>query len=203
MNLRLAQHLHDQEEYTGWIEDSMEFWVEREVQREKKHVKDRVVIMPETFLGNMHLLECAVQNIENDVGDMMMLPQQPGTISDHHLRDDFTSVTRLLDKGEERVITVDFKIRLGHLRALVSQTSKHNLDEFTLLRFKSASLGGKEFTSKAYSRHQSRCSYHVCFRTTDAPSEDKYGDVVHYYLLHHRVSNERIRFCELQMVQGF
>ena len=203
MNLRLAQHLHDQEEYTGWIKDSMEFWVEREVQREKKHVKDRVVIMPETFLGNMHLLECAVQNIENDVGDMMMLPQQPGTISDHHLRDDFTSVTRLLDKGEERKITDDFKIRLGHLRALVKQFgSKHSLDEFTLLRFKSASLGGKEFTSKAYSRHQSRCSYHVCFRTTDAPSEDKYGDVVHYYLLHHRVSNERIRFCELQWFKG-
>ena len=77
------------------------------MQREKKHVKDRVVIMPETFLGNMHLLECAVQNIENDVGDMMMLPQQPGTISDHQLRDDFKSVTRLLDKGEERVIKFD------------------------------------------------------------------------------------------------
>ena len=108
-----------------------------------------------------------------------------------------------MDKGEGRVIKGDFKFRLGHLRALVSKTSKHSLDEFTLLRFKSASLGGKEFTSKAYSRHQSRCSYHVCFRTTDALSDDKYGDVVHYYLLHHRVSNERIRFCELQMVQGF
>ena len=99
---------------------------------------------------------------------------------------------------------VDSRVREVLLDALVKQFgSKHRLDEFTLLRFKSASLGGKEFTSKAYSRHQSRCSYHVCFRTTDALPEDKYGDLVHYYLLHHRVSNERIRFCELQMVQGF
>ena len=42
----------------------------------------------------------------------------------------------------------------------------------------------------------------MCFRTTDALPEDKYGDLVHYYLLHHRVSNERIRFCELQWFKG-
>ena len=61
INLRLlAVHSYDQEIQTGPIEHTLEFWVERAIQRYKKWVKDRVVNNPDIFLGQGYLLECAL-----------------------------------------------------------------------------------------------------------------------------------------------
>ena len=47
---------------TGPIKHTLEFWVERAIQRCKKWVKDRVVLQPDIFLGNCYLLECALND---------------------------------------------------------------------------------------------------------------------------------------------
>ena len=63
INLRmLTVHSYEQEIQTGPIKHTLEFWVERAIQRYKKWVKDRVVLQPDIFLGNCYLLECALND---------------------------------------------------------------------------------------------------------------------------------------------
>jgi len=62
-NLRmLTVHSYEQEIQTGPIKHTIEFWVERVIQRYKKWVKDRVVMQPDIFLGKCCLLECALND---------------------------------------------------------------------------------------------------------------------------------------------
>ena len=51
INLRmLTVHSYGQEIQTGPIKHTLEFWVERAIQRYKKWVNDRVVLQPDIFL---------------------------------------------------------------------------------------------------------------------------------------------------------
>jgi hypothetical protein len=74
----ITVHSYEQEIQTGPIKHTLEFWVERAIQRYKKWVKDRVVLKPDIFLGNCYLLECAlnVASVERDVHELISRAQQ-------------------------------------------------------------------------------------------------------------------------------
>ena len=65
----LAVHSYDQEIQTGPIKHTLEFWVEKSIQRHK-WVEDWVVNNPEIFLGQGCVMECTLNvtsAVEKDV----------------------------------------------------------------------------------------------------------------------------------------
>ena len=67
LNLRLlVVHSFDQEDETGPILHTLEFWIERVIQRLKKYVKDHVVRNLEIYMGQAYLLSIAVDNAQRD-----------------------------------------------------------------------------------------------------------------------------------------
>ena len=102
INLRLlAVHSYDQEIQTGPIKHTLEFWVERAIQRYKKWVKDRVVNNPEIFLGQGYLLECALNvasAVERDV--QKMIPRAGRVAREDTIVDDDRQYIHLLGSGK-------------------------------------------------------------------------------------------------------
>ena len=202
-------HSYDQEIQTGPIKHTLEFWVERAIQRYKKWVKDRVVNKPEIFLGQGYLLECAVNQasvVERDVRQMMTtIPraqqQSVDTIDDDKLH------AHLVGSGKRIEVKEAFVgDKLDLLRAFLRDSGQVVMGsalelegEVSVLVFQRAQVKLEVFHSTEYHRTISRCSYNVCFQLRgDDASTKRFGRVVRYYKMQEVLGQTSVRFCEME-----
>ena len=123
-------HSYDQEIQTGPIKHTLEFWVERAIQRYKKWVKDRVVNNPDIFLGQGYLLECALNvasAVERDVQEMF--PRAGRVAREDAIIDDDGQYIHLVGPGKYVEVQETFVDNCMCLKS-----SCVALDELTLLQ---------------------------------------------------------------------
>ena len=95
--------------FAGSIKHTLEFWVERAIQRYKKWVKDRVVLQPDIFLGNCYLLECALNDAAaagRDVHEMIYRAPRQALNSEN--LDDVKLYQHLVGSGKQVEVTEAF-----------------------------------------------------------------------------------------------
>ena len=210
LNLRLlVVHSFDQEDETGPILHTLEFWIERGIQRLKKSVKDHVVRNPEIYMGQAYLLSIAVDNAQRDTRHLQNIydksPRSSAGMEDNHML-----YMHFMDVGQATSLDSEFVGQLTQVGNLLSRTQNfalhddflHHRDSLKLTSFKRLCIGGEEIASVAYTRSSSRCSHHVRLRSmmnNEMGILCKFAKVLKYYLLH-TTSNEDLvfRFCVVE-----
>jgi hypothetical protein len=211
INLRLLTvHSYEQEIQTGPIKHTLEFWVERAIQRYKKWVKDRVVLKPDIFLGNCYLLECAlnVASVERDVHELISRAQQA---VQRDTLDDDKLYMHLVGSGKRVEVNEAFVgDKLDLLREFLDDSRRLDIEsafelagEVSVHVFKRAQVDLEVFHSTEYLRTTSRCSYHVCYQLKgDDASTKRFGRVLRYYKMQEGLGQTTFRFCEMDEFEG-
>ena len=192
INLRLlAVHSYDQEIQTGPIKHTLEFWVERAIQRYKKWVKDRVVNNPDIFLGQGYLLECALNVASAGERDVQkMFPRAGRVAREDAIIDDDGQYIHLVGPGKYVEVQETFVDKLHVLEEFLRGIGRNDIAAGLQMAsrpvsvhvFQRAQIELEVFHSKEYHRTTSRCSHHVCYQLKDdAPSTKRFGRVVRYY----------------------
>jgi hypothetical protein len=207
INLRmLTVHSYEQEIQTGPIKHTLEFWVERAIQRYKKWVKDRVVLQPDIFLGNCYLLECALNDAAaagRDVHEMIYRAPRQALNSEN--LDDVKLYQHLVGSGKQVEVTEAFVgDKLDLLRRFLRGRGQEVMDsalergEVSVHVFLRAKVDLEVFHSVEYLRTRSRCSHHVCYQLKgDDASTRRYGRVLRYYKMQEKWAQGTFRFCEM------
>jgi hypothetical protein len=207
INLRmLTVHSYEQEIQTGPIKHTLEFWVERAIQRYKKWVKDRVVLQPDIFLGNCYLLECALNDAAaagRDVHEMIYRAPRQALNSEN--LDDVKLYQHLVGSGKQVEVTeafvgdkLDLLRRFLHGRGQEVMDSALERGEVSVHVFLRAKVDLEVFHSVEYLRTRSRCSHHVCYQLKgDDASTRRYGRVLRYYKMQETWAQGTFRFCEM------
>ena len=207
INLRmLTVHSYEQEIQTGPIKHTLEFWVERAIQRYKKWVKDRVVLQPDIFLGNCYLLECALNDAAaagRDVHEMIYRAPRQALNSEN--LDDVKLYQHLVGSGKQVEVTeafvgdkLDLLRRFLHGRGQEVMDSALERGEVSVHVFLRAKVDLEVFHSVEYLRTRSRCSHHVCYQLKgDDASTRRYGRVLRYYKMQEKWAQGTFRFCEM------
>ena len=100
LNLRLlVVHSFDQEFVTGPILHTLEFWIERAIQRYKKWIKDRVVKDPDIFLGQAYLLDLALRYESTRTRSVEEFFETAEVRTSADRKDDTTLFAHFLDNG--------------------------------------------------------------------------------------------------------
>ena len=190
INLRLLTvHSYLQEQYTGPIMHTTEFWIERDIQGYKASVRDRVVAAPEMFMAHSYLIGCAVSEAKTKgVTDAYELFQSTsGRVKKSH--DDTKPYAHFTGTCEAMPLK-DFTSNMlgpflrkedGYFAGICGD--KQVRDEVQVMRFKSAKVGDEEIRSRAYTRTKTRLAYNISFTEGDKLS---FGKVLCYYRLSHR-----------------
>jgi len=211
INLRLLTvHSYEQEIQTGPIKHTLEFWVERAIQRYKKWVKDRVVLKPDIFLGNCYLLECAlnVASVERDVHELISRAQQA---VQRDTLDDDKLYMHLVGSGKRVEVNEAFVgDKLDLLREFLDDSRRLDIEsafelagEVSVHVFKRAQVDLEVFHSTEYLRTTSRCSYHVCYQLKgDDASTKRFGRVLRYYKMQEGLGQTTFRICEMDEFEG-
>jgi hypothetical protein len=87
---------------TGPIKHTLEFWVERAIQRYKKWVKDRVVLQPDIFLGNCYDAAAAGRDVHE------MIYRAPRQALNSENLDDVKLYQHLVGSGKQVDVTEAF-----------------------------------------------------------------------------------------------
>lgn len=204
-----------QEIELGAIGFHTEWWVERGLQRlgglGGKNL-DRNV--PEIVLANAHLLDDKLARLAGEVRDISTLALSWGDqVRQIGLRDDTSQALHFQGAPSSRKSTW-FQDHFGSaesralaLAALRAECSLDGLpsadDDLEVHEFSSASIGGEQVTSLAYTRSTERCGYNVVlklvppYRISTAPqracrpaidSTYVYATVIRFYLVRHRTT---------------
>ena len=207
INLRmLTVHSYEQEIQTGPIKHTLEFWVERAIQRYKKWVKDRVVLQPDIFLGNCYLLECALNDAAAAGRDVHeMIHRAPRQALNSENLDDVKLYQHLVGSGKQVEVTEAFVgDKLDLLRRFLRGRGQEVMDsalergEVSVHVFLRAKVDLEVFHSVEYLRTRSRCSHHVCYQLKgDDASTRRYGRVLRYYKMQEKWAQGTFRFCEM------
>jgi len=211
INLRLlAVHSYDQEIQTGPIKHTLEFWVERAIQRYKKWVKDRVVNNPDIFLGQGYLLECALNVASAGERDVQkMFPRAGRVAHEDTMMDDDGQYIHLVGPGKYVKVEETFVDKLHVLEEFLRGIGRNDIAAGLQMAsrpvsvhvFQRAQIELEVFHSKEYHRTTSRCSHHVCYQLKDdAPSTKRFGRVVRYYKMDAFLGtslSSTVRFCEM------
>ena len=207
INLRmLTVHSYEQEIQTGPIKHTLEFWVERAIQRYKKWVKDRVVLQPDIFLGNCYLLECALNDAAAAGRDVHeMIHRAPRQALNSENLDDVKLYQHLVGSGKQVEVTEAFVgDKLDLLRRFLRGRGQEVMDsalemgKVSVHVFLRAKVDLEVFHSVEYLRTRSRCSHHVCYQLKgDDASTRRYGRVLRYYKMQENLARGTFRFCEM------
>jgi len=205
LNLRLlVVHSFDQEFVTGPILHTLEFWIERAIQRYKKWIKDRVVKDPDIFLGQAYLLDLALRYESTRTRSVEEFFETAEVRTNADRKDDATLFAHFLDNGAH---VSDFRSTFaGKLEKLRRFVQAHDAEMYSSLMesednivvttFKRAQVDLEVFSSMEYLRTSTRCSYHVCFANRETPA-NKFGRVALYFRMYDAVSKRTLRFCEM------
>jgi len=196
----------------GAIWNHTEWWVERGLQRLGGLGGSNLASnAPEIVLANAHLLDDRLKQLSGKVRDIHELAQS-NLLPQRHIgtRDDpshalhFTGAPLPQKSSHFEDHFPSLEVRAMALQALYAQSrtgvilsSTNNIE---VLVFSSASIGGEQVTSLAYTRSTERCAYNVILQvpvynkdTLDniidrchTQFETKYATVVRFYLVRHK-----------------
>ena len=124
-------HSFDQEFVTGPILHTLEFWIERAIQRYKKWIKDRVVKDPDIFLGQAYLLDLALRYESTRTRSVEEFFETAEVRTNADRKDDATLFAHFLDNGAH---VSDFRSTFaGKLEKLRRFVQAHDAEMYSSL----------------------------------------------------------------------
>ena len=199
INMRLLViHSFRQEDETGPIIHTTEFWVERYIGIMKKIARMGMIQNPELSMGNRMLLQSAIsewfrKRLGRDLRDELQKAEEGG---DPALKDSFDCEGSFLGSGKE-VTRLEDSIDDINARREFSEIVQVSLgasaNSSALITFDSMKRGLTVFHSKNYTRARIRQTYHVAFKDGDDTS---FGSILKYYLV--RAGDTVLRLVEIE-----
>jgi hypothetical protein len=202
INMRLLViHSFRQEDETGPIIHTTEFWVERYIGIMKKIARIGMIQNPELSMGNRMLLQSAISEwFRKGLGrDLRAELQTPAEVGDLALRDSFDCEGSFLSSGKEvpfegtRLENSIDDIQARQDFSEIVQAGLGASDITSVLTFDSMKRGLTVFHSKNYTRAKKRRTYNVAFKNGD---ETSFGAIVKYYLV--RAEDKVLRLVEIE-----
>ena len=199
INMRLLViHSFRQEDETGPIRHTTEFWVERYIGIMKKNVRKGLIKNPELSMGNRMLLQSAISQWfregGRDLRDIRKL-QKDKEVGDSALSDSSDYEGSFLGVGKI-VINLEDNIDDNNALQEFSDIVRDRLGtstDWSVLTFDSMKRWGTVFHSKDYTRATVRRTYHVAFK--DGDDGTSFGAILKYYLV--RAGDAVLRLVEI------
>jgi hypothetical protein len=216
LNLRLVTvHAYAQEDATGAIDNTLEWWNERAIGQVSRYTPELTVAVPEVVTVNGYLLRERLDDTRSGVNDLSGLaakaftdlrasskePELPAACVSSPDNIDFLDKALDFKKMGDSWDDGTLLEALGLIQADAENTgqlwkSAAQADDMEVGSYTRCAVSGEVYTSLAYTRATARASYHVVLRDTvsTAAAADVHGICQRYATV--------TRYCHVRMISS-